>query len=81
MAFSVAFPSHDHWPDAVEIGRRHAEHYPEHYRALAEQGDRPLRSPGQSEWLERLQAEVGNLAAVRWYLAHDAGRCRTCSGS
>ena len=57
-------------PDAVEIGRRHAEYY----RALAEQADRPLRGPGQNEWLERLQADAGNLAAsVRWYLAHDAG--------
>jgi predicted ATPase len=57
-------------PDAVEVGRRHAEYY----RALAEQADRPLRGPGQNEWLERLQAEGGNLAAaVRWYLAHDTG--------
>jgi len=57
-------------PDAVEIGRRHAEYY----RALAEQADQPLRGPGQNEWLERLQADAGNLAAsVRWYLAHDAG--------
>ena len=57
-------------PDAVETGRRHAEYY----RALAEQADRPLRGPSQNEWLERLQAEAGNLAAsVRWYLAHDPG--------
>jgi predicted ATPase len=57
-------------PDAAEVGRRHAGYY----RALAEQADRPLRSPGESEWLERLQAEAGNLAAaVRWYLAHDPG--------
>jgi predicted ATPase len=57
-------------PDAVEIGRRHAGYY----RALAEQADRPLRGPGQNEWLERLQAEGGNVAAaVRWYLAHDTG--------
>jgi len=57
-------------PDAVEVGRRHAEYY----RALAEQADQPLRGPGQNEWLERLQAEGGNLAAaVRWYLAHDTG--------
>src|SRR5262249_3294084 len=57
-------------PDAAEVGRRHAEYY----RALAEQADRPLRSPGESEWLERLQAEAGNLAAaVRWCLAHDLG--------
>jgi predicted ATPase len=55
-------------PDAGQVGRRHAEYY----RALAEQADRPLRGPGQNEWLERLQAEAGNLAAaVRWYLAHD----------
>jgi predicted ATPase len=57
-------------PDAAEIGRRHAEYY----RALAEQADWPLRGAGQNEWLERLQAEAGNLAAaVRWYLAHDPG--------
>ena len=57
-------------PDAAEVGRRHAGYY----RALAEQADRPLRSPGESQWLERLQAETGNLAAaVRWYLAHDPG--------
>jgi tetratricopeptide (TPR) repeat protein len=64
-------------PDATEIGSRHADYY----RALAEQADRPLRAVGQrrrdasqSEWVERLQAEAGNLAAaVRWYLAHDPG--------
>jgi predicted ATPase len=55
-------------PDAAEVGRRHAGYY----RELAEQADRPLRSPGESQWLERLRAEAGNLAAaVRWYLAHD----------
>src|SRR5262249_12837080 len=55
-------------PDAVEVGRRHAQYY----RALAERADRPLRGAGQGEWTERLQAEAGNLAAaVRWYLAHD----------
>jgi tetratricopeptide (TPR) repeat protein len=55
-------------PDAAQIQRRHADHY----QALAEQADRPLRAAGQHEWLERLQAEAGNLAAaVRWYLAHD----------
>jgi len=57
-------------PDAVEIGRRHADYY----RALAEQADRPLRGAGQNEWLERLQAEAGNLAAaIRWYLAQNPG--------
>jgi predicted ATPase len=55
-------------PDAAGIGRRHADYY----RALAEQADRPLRGVGQSEWLERLEAEAGNLAAaVEWYLGHD----------
>ncbi|MFD0579898.1 DUF4062 domain-containing protein [Dactylosporangium darangshiense] len=55
-------------PDVAEVGRRHAEHY----RALAEQADRPLRGVGQYEWTERLESEAGNLAAaVRWYLAHD----------
>jgi tetratricopeptide (TPR) repeat protein len=56
--------------DAAEVGRRHAGFY----RALAEQADRPLRGPDQGEWLEVLEAEAGNLAAiVRWYLAHDPG--------
>ena len=55
-------------PDAAEIERRHAGYY----RALAEQADRPLRGARQGEWLERLEAEAGNLAAaVRWYLGHD----------
>jgi len=55
-------------PDAAEIERRHAGYY----RALAEQADLPLRGNGVSEWMERLQAEAGNLvAAVRWHLAHD----------
>jgi hypothetical protein len=55
-------------PDATQIQRRHADNY----RALAEQADRPLRGVGHSEWVERLQAEAGNLAAaVGWYLAHD----------
>ena len=57
-------------PDADEVGRRHAGFY----RVLAEQADRPLRGAGPGEWLERLDAEAGNLAAaVRWYLAHDPG--------
>jgi predicted ATPase len=57
-------------PDAAEVRRRHAGYY----RALAEQADRPLRGPGLMEWLERLQAEAGNLAAaVRWFLAHHPG--------
>jgi predicted ATPase len=57
-------------PDAGQIGRRHAGYY----RALAERADRPLRGTGQNEWLDRLQAEAGNLAAaVRWHLAHDPG--------
>jgi tetratricopeptide (TPR) repeat protein len=55
-------------PDADEAQRRHAEYH----RALAGQADRPLRSAGQSDWLERLEAEAGNLAAaVSWYLACD----------
>jgi predicted ATPase len=57
-------------PDADQVGRRHAGFY----RALAEQADRPLRGPGRSEWMERLGAEAGNLAAAApWYLAHDRG--------
>jgi predicted ATPase len=55
-------------PDAAQIHRRHAGYF----QALAGQADRPLRGAGQNQWLERLEAEAGNLAAaVRWYLAHD----------
>jgi predicted ATPase len=55
-------------PDVAEVGRRHAGYY----RALAERADLPVRRGGDREWLERLEAEAGNLAAaVRWYLAHD----------
>jgi predicted ATPase len=58
-------------PDVAAIRQRHAQYY----RLLAEQADRPLRSTGHREWLERLETEAGNLgAAVRWYLAHDPGR-------
>ena len=54
--------------DAPEIEHRHAEYF----RALTEQADRPLRGPGQNEWLGRMQAESGNLAAaVRWFLGQD----------
>jgi predicted ATPase len=57
-------------PDAARIQRRHADYY----RALAEQADPALRGPGHGQWLERLDADVGNLAAaVRWYLSHDRG--------
>jgi predicted ATPase len=55
-------------PDADQIQRRHASYY----QALAGQADRPLRGAGQNQWLERLEAETGNLAAaVRWCLAYD----------
>ena len=57
-------------PDAGQIGRRHADYY----RTLAEQADPALRGAGHRWWLERLEAEAGNLsAAVRWYLGHDRG--------
>jgi len=57
-------------PDAGQIRRRHADYY----RMLAEQADPALRGAGHVRWLERLQAETGNLAAaVRWYLGHDRG--------
>ena len=55
-------------PDVAQVGRRHADHY----RALAERADRPLRGLDQDHWAEELEAEAGNLAAaVRWYLAND----------
>jgi hypothetical protein len=54
--------------DAAEVRRCHAGYY----RALAEQAEPHLRGAGQTEWLDRLQAEAGNLAAaVAWYLSHD----------
>jgi len=54
-------------PDSADITSRHAEYY----QALAEQADRPLRDTGSRQWLDRLDAEAGNLAAtVRWYLAN-----------
>jgi len=58
-------------PDTAQVQHRHADYF----RALTGQADRPLRSAGQNQWLERLEAEAGNLAAaVRWYLAHDASQ-------
>jgi len=55
-------------PDADEIRQRHAGYY----RSLAEQADHPLRTTGRGEWLDRLDAEAGNLAAaVHWLLARD----------
>jgi hypothetical protein len=55
-------------PDVDEIRHRHADAY----RALADEADQQLRSGRHTEWLERLDAEAGNLgAAVRWYLARD----------
>jgi predicted ATPase len=54
--------------DAAEVRRRHAGYY----RALAGEAEPHLRGAGQAEWLDRLQAEAGNLAAaVDWYLSHD----------
>ncbi|WP_018658356.1 BTAD domain-containing putative transcriptional regulator [Actinomadura flavalba] len=44
-----------------------------YYADLAAQADRGLRGPGQGRWLRRLDAEAGNLAALRdveplcWY--------------
>jgi predicted ATPase len=58
-------------PDTAQVHRRHADYY----QALTRQADRPLRSTDQNRWLERLEAEAGNLAAaVRWYLAHGPGQ-------
>jgi predicted ATPase len=57
-------------PDADQIRRRHADYY----RTLAEQTDPALCGAGHGQWLERLDAETGNLAAAaRWYLSHDRG--------
>ncbi len=57
-------------PDVNEVLERHARYY----RTLAEQADRPLRTTGHREWLERLEEEAGNLASsVNWHLSHDTG--------
>ena len=48
-------------PDTAEIQRRHADYY----RAMTAQADRPLRGASHSRWLDRLQTEAGNLAALR----------------
>jgi predicted ATPase len=54
--------------DAAEIRQRHAGYY----RALAGQAEPHLRGAGQADWLDRLRAEAGNLAAaVNWHLSHD----------
>jgi predicted ATPase len=55
-------------PDESQIRRRHADYY----RAFAERADPALRGAEHARYLERLEAETGNLAAaVAWYLAHD----------
>jgi hypothetical protein len=55
-------------PDADEVRKRHTGYY----RALAERADQPLRTSDRGGWLDRLDAEAGNLAAaVHWLLAHD----------
>ncbi|MGY2002638.1 ATP-binding protein [Blastococcus sp. SYSU DS1024] len=54
--------------DVDEVRRRHAEHY----RALAESADRPLRGFRQRACAEILVRESDNIVtAVRWHLAHD----------
>jgi predicted ATPase/DNA-binding CsgD family transcriptional regulator len=51
-----------------DIRRRHAAHF----LALAEEGSRFERRPGQEEWLERLDADHDDLrAALQWCRAHD----------
>ncbi|HET8872265.1 MAG TPA: AAA family ATPase, partial [Gaiellaceae bacterium] len=58
-------------PDLTQIQSRHADYY----RSLAERADRPIRSFGQNEWLERLKADAANLrAAASWYLANEPDR-------
>ncbi|WP_406056544.1 ATP-binding protein [Kribbella sp. NBC_00889] len=50
---------------AEEAKQRHAQFYV----ALAEESEGQLRGPNQEEWLERLDAELGNLrAAMGWSL-------------
>ena len=65
------------WQKSVQIQhqlRRNVAVTAGYFRALAEQADPALRGPGHGQWLERLDAEAGNLAAsLRWYLGHDRG--------
>ncbi|GLY66660.1 BTAD domain-containing putative transcriptional regulator [Amycolatopsis taiwanensis] len=60
---SIAAYCHARLRDADEesaLRQRHARHY----LALAEEGARHLRGPGQRDWLRRLDAEVANLRAA-----------------
>ena len=63
----------DERPDAREVRRRHAAFY----AALGEEAEPALCDGRQGEWLERLDAELGNLrAALAWSTDegdHDVG--------
>lgn len=51
------------------VRQRHAEYY----LAFAEEADRHLRTAGQLPWLDRLEAERGNLrSALAWFLGNGA---------
>src|SRR5439155_5733435 len=57
--------------EADRVRFRHADHY----LALAEEAEGHQGDAGQTAWLDRLEAEHGNLrAALAWCQAHDAGR-------
>ncbi|WP_232665667.1 BTAD domain-containing putative transcriptional regulator [Pseudonocardia sp. TRM90224] len=57
---SVAAFCHERLDDAEAVRARHAAFFTE----LAERADPHLRGPDQREWLERLDAEAGNLRAA-----------------
>jgi predicted ATPase len=60
--------------EAEEVKRRHALHY----LALAERAEPLIKGRDQVEWLDRLEAENGNLlAAIRWSL--EAGETQTAA--
>ncbi|MEJ3651659.1 BTAD domain-containing putative transcriptional regulator [Actinomycetes bacterium KLBMP 9759] len=70
---SVAAFCHERLDDPDDVRARHAAYFTE----LAERADPLLRGPDQREWLERLDAESGNLHAALTEGNGDRGRLAT----